>query len=436
MTSTEFDAIVIGGGSGGLSFAQNAAAKGETIALIECDRLGGTYVNRGCMPKKMVWTVARTIRDLAGLCAKGNVTGQARVDLAALSRQRRARIDEIVESYGEKPDHAGVTRIKGTARLSGGRVVVNDHRLSAERVVLATGGRPARPPFDGADLCDVGDDTLAWTAVPRRLAIVGAGYIGCEFAAIQAAFGAKVTLISDTYAVLTEFSKGLQKIAAGNLRAQGVTLTLGCKPTDVTTIKDGLRLTLDDGAVMTFDEVLLATGRAIKTRVLGDLAGRVTLTDSGHFATDDGLCTSHPNLYAVGDCADRLSLTPVAVDDWRVLAERRFGNGADLVSLELVASAAFLLPPVAETVQRDLLSENNTSTPPKNAVLQNDSCDFWAFGGNDGTLAAVSLVGDGAPEAIGIAAQPIAAHHPMRRFHRALPVHPTMTEGLLSAPYS
>lgn len=437
MTRTEFDAIVIGGGSGRLPFAQSAAARGARIALIERDRLGGTRVHRRCVPKKMLWIAARTLHDLAGLSANTNVMGQARVDKATLSRQRCTKIYGIVEYYGEKLGHAGVTRIKGTARVAGGQVSVDGQLLSAECISLATGGRPAHPSCDGADLCDISDDALAWTTVARRLAIIGGRYIGCELAVLQAAFGAEVTLISDADTVLTEFSKGWQKIGADNLLAQEVTPTLGCKTTEVTATHGELRLTLDDGAVLTFDNVLLATGRDVNTDVLGDLGGRVTLTNF-HFATDDSLLTSNPNpnQYAVGDCADHLPLTHFAVDDGRVLAERLFGNGADPVSRDLVATAAFLLPPVAETGQRDLLSQNNTSTPLKNAVLQNDSCDFWAYGSNDGTLPAVSLLSEGAPEAIGIAAQLIAAHHSIRQFANALPVYPTMTEGLLTAPYS
>ncbi|WP_102108307.1 dihydrolipoyl dehydrogenase family protein [Oceaniglobus roseus] len=439
MDDTTFDAIVIGGGSAGLSFARTASDRGAKIALVERDTLGGTCVNRGCVPKKMLWTVARTLREMSGLAGTGIVNSVPAVDLHTLKKRRDSKIGEIVDSYAGKLESCGVARVQGTARLErhgdATSVSVGDTTLRAPHVVLATGGRPARPAFDGAGLCDVSDDVFGWTAVPPRLVVVGAGYIGCEFAAIHAALGSEVTLVSDVETVLTEFSDPLRSVAADNLRAQGVTLHLGREPRSVVRDGEGFRITLDNGGILDADKVLLATGRDTNLDVLGDLRDRIDITEGGHIATDC-LTTSRPGLHAIGDCADRLPLTPVAIDDGRVLAERLFGDGAARpCDLDRVATTAFLLPPVAEVGRKDTLKRKDTSTPLENTVFGGTACDFWAYGTDRGGLSAVALVGDGVAEAIGIAAQLIAAGHPTSHFDRALPVHPTMAEGLLTAPY-
>jgi glutathione reductase (NADPH) len=409
MAHTSFDSIVIGGGSAVLSFARNAARFGAHVDIVERDRLRGTCVNRECVPKKTLWTVARTLHYLLGLRGMGIAEGGAQVDLKAVSNNWDAKIDSIVESYGADLKDVGVTLFAGTARLDGdGGVIVGGRRLKAKHVVLATGGRSPRSDFLGTDMCVVSDAVFTWTAVPKRLVIIGVGHIGCEFAAIMLACGPYVTPVPYTEAVLTEFLKGWQKFAAGNFEAQGVALLLSAKPKEAVRSADGLSVGLDISETLTADHVLLAMGGDVNLVVLGDLADKMKLTDSGHIAIDDQFSMSLYSVYAIGNCADWLPMTLVAVDDGSVLAEQLFEEGADPIDLDHVATTAFMMPLAAQVGSLGSLDSGKTTAPNQNAVL--DTGSDW-----------LCCLTCGSPP-------------PDANVRCSLLVHPTMTEGLLATP--
>ncbi|WP_334061158.1 dihydrolipoyl dehydrogenase family protein [Limimaricola cinnabarinus] len=431
---TEYDAIVIGGGSAGLSFARHAAGLGRKIALIERAELGGTCVNRGCVPKKMLWTVADALHRGAGLTRAGLLGPAPQVDMEKLCAARGAKLDGIRQSYRETLHEAGVRLIEDSARLTApGEVTISGQRLRAPRIVLATGGHPIKPEMEGAHLACDSDAVLNWTALPRSMAIIGGGYIGCEMAAIHAAMGVRVTLVTDTDRVLTEFSEKAARVGQANMTAQGIRIVTGCTPEAVREAEDGLELVLDAETTLRVDQVVAATGRAPNLEALGDMAERVTLTEKGVLKIDAAFETSLPGLHAVGDCADRLPLTPVASSDGETLAQQLFGAHRDPVDLRHVATTAFVLPPVGEVGQpsAETIFEEATLSPLSAALRADAPQNYWGLGGAETEITSVSLVAEGAHEAIGWAAQ-MLLHRPDREsMQRALGVHPSTSEEIM-----
>ncbi|SDE31416.1 dihydrolipoyl dehydrogenase family protein [Limimaricola pyoseonensis] len=429
---TSYDAIVIGGGSAGLSFARHAAGLGAKVALIERGKLGGTCVNRGCVPKKMLWTVADALWRAGGLTRSGLLGPTPQVDMERLCAARADKLQSIRDSYRGKLSEAGVTVIEDEAAMSApGEVTVQGEKLHAPRIVLATGGHPIRPKMEGAELAETSDDVLEWTALPGSMVVIGGGYIGCEMAAIHAALGARVTLVTDTDRVLTEFSENAAKVGQRNMQAQGIRIIAGCAPAALRAVEDGLELALDSDTTIRAEKVVAATGRAPNLGVLGALQERVKLSDKGVIEIDECFETSLPGLHAVGDCADRLPLTPVAVADGETLARQLFGEHRDPVALRDVATTAFVLPPVGEVGQpaQGTIFEEEESTPLAAGVRADGPQDYWGLGGSEAAVTSVSLVGEGAQEAVAWAGQ-MLLHRPDRaRMLRALGVHPTLSEA-------
>ncbi|MGR3463485.1 dihydrolipoyl dehydrogenase family protein [Limimaricola sp.] len=431
---TEYDAIVIGGGSAGLSFARHAAGLGRKVALIERAELGGTCVNRGCVPKKMLWTVADALHRGSGLTRAGLFGATPRVDMERLCALRGAKLETIRQSYRDKLEEAGVTLIEDVAELTApGEVTISGRRLHAPRIVLATGGRPVKPDMEGAHLACDSDAVLNWTVLPRAMAIIGGGYIGCEMAAIHAALGVRVTLVTDTDRVLTEFSETAAKLGQANMEAQGIRIVTGCTPEAVRETDDGLELVLDAETSLAVEKVVAATGRAPNLEALGGLAKRVALTDKGVVKIDEGFETSLPGLHAVGDCADRLPLTPVASGDGETLAQQLFGEHRPPVDLCHVATTAYVLPPLGEVGQpsKEAIFEEKTLSPLSAALRADAPQHYYGLGGSESAITSVSLVADGAHEAIGWAAQ-LLLHRPDRAaMRRVLGVHPSTSEEVM-----
>ena len=234
MTKQHFDSIVIGAGSAGLAFATTAAGYGARIALVELAELGGTCVNRGCVPKKILWAAGQMQRRVAGAAARG-ITSDPVVDFAELVRARDKKIAQIRDSYQEKLADAGITLLRGAAEVGSETCVrVGEDHMTAHFIVLATGAKPAALDIDGSEHSSDSADVLSWEALPARMVIVGGGYIGCEFAAIFNAFGVEVTLVHDGAQVLDAFDAPLATHVQAGLERTGVTVLTRDAVTQVT----------------------------------------------------------------------------------------------------------------------------------------------------------------------------------------------------------
>ena len=345
-----YDYIVIGGGSGGIASVNRAAMHGRRCALIEAGELGGTCVNVGCVPKKVMWHAAQ-VADAIGRYGPdyGFDATVNRFDWDTLVRNRSAYIGRIHASYAAGLEKNKVDVIRGFARFVDARTVeVGGERLTAGHILIATGGRPVRPDIPGAEHGLDSDGFFALPALPRRTAVVGAGYIAVELAGVLNALGSQTHLFVRKHAPLRNFDPLLSDTLVEAMRAEGPQLHTHASPTALRKNADGsLTLELGDGEHHTTDCVIWAIGRAPHTAGLRPEAAGVMLDERGYVRVDKYQDTNVPGIHAVGDVSGQVELTPVAVAAGRRLAERLF-NGKPDAHLDYgnIPSVVFSHPPI------------------------------------------------------------------------------------------
>jgi glutathione reductase (NADPH) len=344
----DFDLFVIGGGSAGVRCGRIAAGYGARVGVAEERFWGGTCVNVGCVPKKLLVQAGEYggwADDAAGF---GWTIKKGPHDWAKLIAAKDREISRLNAIYRRLLDNAGAKIFDARAVfLDPHTLDVGGQRLTAKHIVIATGGHPTRVPFPGSEHAIISDDAFYLPVMPRRVAVLGSGYIALEFAGIFAALGAKVDLVYRQPLPLRGFDHDMREATAEALTAQGITLHPGCTPQALELDGDDRVLMLSDGTRITTDLVFSALGRAPATGGLGlDEAG-VATNASGAVTVDDHLRTSQPHIYAIGDVTDRLNLTPVATAEGHALADTLFGNRPRSVPLQNVPTAVFTTPPLA-----------------------------------------------------------------------------------------
>ncbi len=324
----QFDLIVIGGGSGGLAAAQRAAEYGARVALIEQGRLGGTCVNVGCVPKKVMWHAATLAHALHDARDYGFELQVGPHDWAGLKQRRDAYIRRLNDIYASNLARKNIDHVEARASFSGPReVVAGERRLRAPHVIVATGGRPSVPALPGAELGLVSDDFFELERLPRRVAMVGSGYVAVELAGVLNALGSEVTLLARHASVLRSFDPMLQEGVVEALAEDQVRLVWHAIPAALERRGDGLALHTEDGREHgPFDEVFWAIGRDPATDDLGLDSAGVACDPAGYIPTDEYQATSGEGVYAIGDVTGREALTPVAIAAGRRLADRVFGG--------------------------------------------------------------------------------------------------------------
>jgi len=344
----DFDLFVIGGGSAGVRCARIAAGHGARVGIAEERFWGGTCVNVGCVPKKLLVQAGEYgawADDAAGF---GWEIRKGPHDWAKLIAAKDREIARLNGIYRRLLDSAGASVFEARASfLDAHTLDVGGTRVSAERIVIATGGHPVRPPIPGAELGIISDDAFYLKRMPKRLAIVGSGYIAVEFAGIFAALGARVDLVYRQPLPLRGFDSDLREALAEALGAQGITLHPGCSPQKLEAGGDGRVLTFGEGHRVQADLVFFATGRAPATKGLGLEKAGVETDHAGAVQVDQHLRTNRHHIYAMGDVTDRLNLTPVATAEGHALADSLFGGNPRAVSLQNVPTAVFSTPPIA-----------------------------------------------------------------------------------------
>ncbi|MEM7217537.1 MAG: glutathione-disulfide reductase [Pseudomonadota bacterium] len=342
----DYDLFVIGAGSGGVRAARMAANKGARVACAEDTFLGGTCVNVGCVPKKLFVYGSHFAQDFDDAAAYGWQLGEGTFDWPTLRDNKTREIERLNGIYGSLLDGAGVDLINGTARLSGAQeVTVGDTAYSAERILVATGSRPFVPAFPGSEHVSVSDDAFYLPTFPRRVLVVGGGYIAVEFAGIFNGLGADVSLAYRGDLFLRGFDDGVREFVADELRGAGIDLRFNCSVAAVEPEGEARRVRFADGDAETFDLVLYATGRVPRTQGLGLEDVGVELTGSGAISVDDGFRSSVPSIYALGDVIDRFQLTPVAIAEAMWLTDELFGEApAGPMDYADIATAVFCQP--------------------------------------------------------------------------------------------
>jgi glutathione reductase (NADPH) len=328
MTET-YDLIVIGGGSGGIATARRATEYGARVAIIEAGRLGGTCVNVGCVPKKLMWNAAEFVGQVADARGYGFDASLGAHDWAALKAGRDAYVARLNGIYETNLAKHQITLLRGWARLVDAHTVeVNGRRLRGERILLATGGRPQRPKIPGAELGIDSDGFFELTQRPERVTVVGGGYIGVEIAGVLAALGSTVTIVARAATLVREFDPMLGEASSEGLIQLGATLMMQANPTQLSRAADGRRIDvrLDNGELITDqDAVIWTTGREPITDYI-DAAVGVKKDLRGYLEVDEFQQTSVPGVFAIGDVTGRVTLTPVAIAAGRRMADRIWGG--------------------------------------------------------------------------------------------------------------
>ena len=328
----EYDYIVIGGGSGGIASANRAAMHGAKVILFEGKEVGGTCVNVGCVPKKVMWygaQVAETLHRYAG--EYGFDVTVNKFDFARLKANRQAYIDRIHGSYERGFDSNGVERVYEYARfVDPHKVEVAGERYTAPHILIATGGHALYPNIPGSEYGITSDGFFELDEVPKRTAVIGAGYIAVEVAGVLNALGSDTHLFVRKDRPLRTFDKDIVDVLVDEMAKSGPTLHTHANATEVVkNADDSLTISFDNGETITVDCLIWAIGRAANTSGFGLEKTGVKLTEKGTIYSDEFENTSVPGIYALGDVTGKLDLTPVAVKAGRQLSERLFNNKAD-----------------------------------------------------------------------------------------------------------
>ena len=344
----EYDLLVIGGGSGGVRAARIAAGHGARVAIVEEYRYGGTCVIRGCVPKKLYTYAAEFSSQFLAAGGFGWEVSGATFRWDQLVRNKDREVARLEAIYRKLLADAGVAVLDGRARLMDAHAVdVGGRAVTAETLLIATGGKPSSLPVPGAHLAISSNEAFDLPHFPARVLVVGGGYIACEFASIFRGLGASVTQLLRGSQVLRGFDEDARHHLAEEMRRHGVVIRTGTEVTSRVRTSDGTRAWLSDGSHLDSDCVLAAIGRRPNTRGMGLEAAGVGLNERGAVEVDAWARTSVANIFAVGDVTDRVALTPVALAEGHAFADSMYGGRPRTVDLSNVPSAVFSHPNVA-----------------------------------------------------------------------------------------
>jgi glutathione reductase (NADPH) len=347
--SYDVDLFVVGAGSGGVRAARMAAQRGVRVAVAEGGALGGTCVNVGCIPKKLYSYAAHYAEAFEESHGFGWVGEAPTLDWAKLKANRATEITRLNGIYGNLLQTAGARLMQGWATLVDAHTVAVDtaagrELVTARSIVIATGGQPFVPEFEGSELVVTSDAVFDLEPFPKRLLVVGGGYIACEFASIFNGLGSKVTQLYRGEQVLRGFDHDVRPFIASEMRKAGVDLQLNTDVKSVARQGEALVVTLTDGRTLEVDTVLYATGRVPRVQGLGLEALGVAQADSGAVKVSADYQSSVPSVYALGDVTARVQLTPVALGEAMVLVDHLFGDGQRSMGYDYIPTAVFTHP--------------------------------------------------------------------------------------------
>jgi glutathione reductase (NADPH) len=444
MARYDFDLFTIGAGSGGVAGSRRAGSHGARVGIAEAVRVGGTCVLRGCVPKKLLVygaEFADAFEDAAGF---GWSLGPRRFDWAKLIAAKNRELDRLHGIYIDLLKSAKVAIFDGYARLVDPHTVeIAGKHLTAANILIATGARPVMPEIAGIEHVISSDEALDLPALPKRVLIVGGGYIAVEFAGIFGSLGSKVIMAIRADQPLRGFDHDIRSALAEEMTARGIEIHARTQVVRVDEKGRALVATTLEGAEIAADAILYATGRAPNTHDLGlDKVG-VTFTEAGTIAVDAASRTAVPHIYAIGDVTDRLNLTPVAIAEGRAIAETLFNNNPMTVDHKNVPTAVFSQPPVgtvglSEAAAREELGAVDvyrTRFRPMKGTLsgrKERSLMKLVVDRRTERVVGAHMVGRDAPEITQGLAIALQCGATKRQFDRTIGIHPTAAEEFVT----
>jgi glutathione reductase (NADPH) len=445
----DYDLFVIGAGSGGVRAARIAGGYGAKVALAEESRVGGTCVMRGCVPKKFLVYASHFAEDFQDAAGYGWTVGKSKHSWKKLIENKNTELDRLEAAYDGMLKRANVTLIRGRARVTGpNEVEIGGSRVTAKHILVSTGSWPFIPDIPGRDHAITSNEALDLPKLPKRIAIVGGGYIAVEFAGIFKGLGAEVVLVYRGEMILRGFDHDARAHLQEEMKKKGIDIRLGREPVGIE--KKGRKFSLcfhDDTGLqeekVEVDTVMYATGRTPNTRGIGLEELGVAMADNGAIKVDQWSRTSVHSIFAVGDATDRINLTPVALMEGHAFADTMFGNLKRPVDHENVPMAVFSQPPVGSVglseekarekgfkidlyrtsfkAMKHTLSGRDERTMMKLIVDQ----------ATDRVLGA-HMVGQDAPEIIQGIAIAVKAGLTKAQFDRTIGIHPTAAEEFVT----
>ena len=346
----EYDIIAIGGGSGGSATMNRAAMHGAKAAVIEGNIIGGTCVNVGCVPKKVMWYGAQVSETLKNYAADyGYTIGETSFDFKTLRKNREAYIERSRQAFSNNFNRNGVDYIEGYARfVDKNTVEVNGEHIRAKHIVIATGSYAFIPNVPGSELGGTSDEVFAWEELPESVSIIGAGYIAVELAGVLHALGVKTDLFVRKGGPLRGFDQGIVEVLVEEMKKNGQPLHTHKVPQKLEKLDNGdIQIHFEDGTTHTSQKVIWAVGRKANVSQLNLEAAGVALNERGFIQVDEYQNTTTPGIYALGDVSGEKELTPVAVKAGRTLSERLFNGKTDAkMDYELIPTVVFSHPAI------------------------------------------------------------------------------------------
>lgn len=441
----DYDFLVIGGGSGGVRASRLAAGLGARVAVVEAAQLGGTCVNVGCIPKKLLSHAAHFSQQAEEAKGYGWQLDKPQFDWATLIANKDREITRLNGVYDRMLAGAGVAVIHGHATLSGPHEVqVNGQAIHARHILIATGGTPRLPDIPGIEHAISSNEAFHLPQLPKRVVVVGGGYIAVEFASIFNGLGAQTTLLHRRQQLLRGFDADLGLHLAQEMAQLGVNFRWDEEILSIDKQTDGLHLQLQGGEQLVVDCVMYATGRVPLTAGLGLDAAGVKINDKGAIEVDSHFTTNVPSIHAVGDVVDRMALTPVALAEGTVVAHHLFGQGGKSApDYELVPTAVFSHPQVgtvglSEEAARERFGavqifqssfrplSNRMGADPENIFLK------LIVSKADQRVRGVHMVGEGAGELMQGFAVALQCGATKQQFDATIGIHPTVAEELVT----
>jgi glutathione reductase (NADPH) len=440
----EFDLFTIGAGSGGIRASRRAAAFGARVAVAEQQFLGGTCVNIGCIPKKLFSYAAHFHKDFEDARGYGWSADRLSFDWQALLDGKNREIERLNGIYDKLLTQSGVELIMGTAKVTGPHTVeVNGRTYTAKHILVATGSSPTMPEIEGAQYCISSDDAFYLDKLPERAVVVGGGYIAVEFASIFNGLGVDTTLVYRGDRVLKHFDADLGNFLAEQMALRGVKIRFNTDIHQVEREGGALRCVTGDREHLACDTVLFATGRLPNTKRLGLEDIGVELAPNGAVMVDQTFQTAVPSIYAVGDVIHRMQLTPVALAEGMLVADRLFNGGTEHMDYSGIPTAIFSHPNVGTVGMSEAQAiecghkidvYRSVFTPLKHTVSRSGDKVLIKLIVDRETdrVLGVHMVGDEAGELLQGFAVAIKCRATKAQFDATIGIHPTIAEEFVT----